>query len=246
MLKFKHIICAVAVLFCIQANAEVKLYTRKAKLEDFPTKITKVVIGGQSIIGLALKNEVNCRWRSSPFEFCDLDQYQTLSKDNSFYFLSLIQSEGIIFLSLSKGGADNETDNLKKPFEIVRLPLTSSTSFTGREIVYLGAFVDIIQTFTEDAMLSDITGYAGLSRYNRDNMGGRRIITDPDESDKCMSENTAGTVSSYIVSYGESGSYKLLISTDTHELFYYKVDRTSNSFSPNELNSFAKRNGKLD
>ena len=58
-----------------------------------------------------------------------------------------------------KGGKPDETDQLKKPFEVLRMPIASVDDPTGRELVFMGAFLDIIQRFTEEAMTSDRVAY---------------------------------------------------------------------------------------
>ena len=79
---------------CLPAPAQ-QMYTRKARLEDFPTRTLKVVAGGNSFLELSLKEEISSRWRVSPFEFCTVGEYESLKEDNGYYFLHLGTEEGI-------------------------------------------------------------------------------------------------------------------------------------------------------
>ena len=82
MRKFLKILTALLLLsISADALAQGRLYTRKAKLEDFPTRTTKVVTSSGSLLDLAFKEEVATRWRISPFEFCtpeELARYSTM------------------------------------------------------------------------------------------------------------------------------------------------------------------------
>ena len=73
------------------------------------------MLSGDSILELALREEVTVHWRISPFEFCSPEEYGQLRSSNNYYFLTLAQEEGIAYLILSKGGKEDETESLRKP-----------------------------------------------------------------------------------------------------------------------------------
>lgn len=240
-----------ALLFtCISASGQ-KLYTRKARLEDFPTKTLKVVAAGNSLLELCVRDEIASRWRISPFEFCDMEEYEELKEDNGYYFLRLGTVEGIAFLILTKGGKENETDNLKKPFEVVRIPIASMGNPSGRELMYMGAFIDIVQAFTEEAMISDQAAYSGLSWYNSRKLSGLRVLVNTDEADAVYQEGTPDTVVGLVIAPTsisfDSFCYKMLISAETHELYYFNKSKYKGSkdalFSKAEIRQFERRNG---
>jgi len=237
-------------LLCIPASAQ-KLYTRKAKLEDFPTKTLKVVAGGTSLLEICMRDEIASRWRISPFEFCTAEEYEKLREDNGYYFLRLGTVEGIAFMILTKGGKENESDNLKKPFEVVRIPIASIGDPSGRELMYMGAFIDIVQAFAEEAMISDQAAYSGLSWYNSRKLTGMRVHVNSEDVDTIFQEGTPGAVVGIVIAPTaisfRSYCYKMLISAETHELYYYGRTKYKGSkdalFSKAEIRQFERRNG---
>ena len=238
--------------FCLGAAAQGRLYTRKARLEDFPTRTTKVVIGGSSFLDLAFREEITTRWRISPYEFCTPEDYEALKTDSSLYFLNIASDAGVAFIVLTKGGLEDEKDNLKKPFEVARIPIASIDEPSGKELMFMGAFVDIMQAFVEDAMLSDQAAYAGLKWYNSRKFSGMQIcVNDSDRIDTLYlagSENTllGITVVPHLVQFG-SRCYKMLISADSHELYYFASVKyrgpMDTSFTDKEIKQFNRRNG---
>lgn len=233
------------------ASAQGKIYTKRARLEDFPAKTTKIVTGGNSLPELSLREEIITRWRISPFEFCTPSEFEELRTNSSYYFLYFSQSDGIMFLTLAKGGKEDETDSLKKPFEVVSMPIASVGDPSGRELMFMGAFVDIIQNYVEDAMISESTAYNGLKAYNSGKWRDKTVILDSDKVDEVYPTGAENTVLGLVItptaiSRG-SYCYKLLISADTNELFYYKRSKyrgsQDNSFTPAEIRKFTSGNG---
>ena len=209
----------------LTAYGQGKIYTRKMRLADFPTKTTKVVLEGNSFLELTLREEIAVHWRISPFEFCDQDEYERLRHSSDYYFLTLLQEEGLAYLTLAKGGKEGEKDQLKQAFEVIRMPMASVDDPTGRELVFMGAFLDIIQHFVEQAMLSDKTAYGGLAASNDVRLKGRTVYLDPDAADEAYLEEKADallaiTIAPVQVSFS-TFCYKMLISADTHELFFF-------------------------
>lgn len=245
------IFLGLALMFVCLSAAGQKLYTRKARLEDFPTRTLKVVAGGNSLLELSVRDEIASRWRISPFEFCTNEEYEELREDNSYYFMQLGTVEGIAFLILTKGGKEDESDNLKKPFEVVRIPIASIGNPDGRELMYMGAFIDIIQAFVEEAMISDQAAYSGLSWYNSRKLTGMKVLVNTEETDAAYHEGTPGTTVGIIIAPTaisfNSFCYKMLISADTHELYYFSKTKYKGSkdalFSKSEIRQFERRNG---
>ena len=141
-----HLFLTLALLLgSVAASGQGKVYTRKVRLGDFPTRTIKVVAEGNSFLALALREEVAVHWRISPYEFCTQAEYDALRSSNNYYFLSLAREGGIAFLILTKGGRDDEKESLKKPFEVVRMPIAAADYPSGQELIFLGAFLDINQ-----------------------------------------------------------------------------------------------------
>ena len=64
------------VLLCQTAGAQGKVYTRKARLADFPTRTIKVAGGGSPLLDITFREEISTRWRISPYEFCNAEDMQ--------------------------------------------------------------------------------------------------------------------------------------------------------------------------
>ena len=169
------LIFIVAALFPLYAQAQAQINTKKIKIADFPTKITKIVLTGNDFYDLALRDEIASRWRLSPYEFCTLEEFNVIKNSEDYYFLITADSRfktetenGITFLTLVKGGKGADK-GIGKMLEVVSLPICSSEDPSGREFTFMPAFVDIIQDYTTAAMERDIYGYAGL-RSNTENL----------------------------------------------------------------------------
>lgn len=165
----KYLIAVVLLTFAVgpEAFGQGRIYTRKARLADFQTKTTKVVLSGDSLLDIALREEVRRRWRISPFEFCDPEDFEALKNDSAYYFLYLSQDKsGLAYLSLLKGGNDDSFRSLEGKLEVVSIPFSPVTITSGREFVYLPALLDIIQFFVEESFTNSATNIFGLSYYN--------------------------------------------------------------------------------
>ena len=154
--------------------------------------------------------------------------------------------------------------------EVVSLPFASAEYPSGRELIFLPAFLDIIQNHTLEAMENDFNAYGGLSNTTR-NLGksgrmnivfsvddlnemtsepsdGRIIVMDEDEADGYMLDNVAGSLVSYVVAPTEpvkgSYCYKMLIDAQTHELYYYRrhkiTDKAGSGFLPEDIEKITK------
>lgn len=152
------------------ASGQAKINTKKVKIADLPTRTTKVVLGQGGIMDSALRDEVSARWRISPYEFCTVEEYNSLKENPDYYFLLIARSnekeyKGMLTLTLMKGGKAKAEDPQKRPVDVASLPISSSDFPSGREVVFLPALVDIIQDYVTRAMKSDGAGYSGFDIY---------------------------------------------------------------------------------
>lgn len=234
------------------------IQTRKVRLSDFPTKITKVVLAGSELFNNALQEEMARRWLASPYEFCSLAEYEALKNKPDYYFLIPASTRtkkeaepGIVTLTLLKGGVEKDDNPEKVGFDVISIPCCSAEMPSGREFVFLPAFLDIIQRFVNEAMTSDRVSYGGLSVYSRKLLRdtGRKVvlsaddlapglkedpswagngirILDEDDADQLFSEGADNVMVGYVVapSDPQKGAvcYKMIISADTHELCYFE------------------------
>ena len=257
----KLIILITALIMPLMAGAQAQITTKKVKIEDFTQKVTKVVLNGNPFYDTSFKDEVAARWRISPYEFCTLEEFEGLKGNDSYYFLILTQGQfrketapGLQFISLVKGGqgADKGIGDM---LEVVSLPFASAEYPSGRELIFLPAFLDIIQSHTLEAMENDFNAYGGLSNtaqklgkvgnmdivISEDDLNSLvseemtdsegMFITDEDYADSYMLDEVSGTLVSYVVAPSEpvkgSFCYKMLIDAQTHELYYYRKHKIS-------------------
>lgn len=247
MKNLRVLTIAALLLLPLLTFGQAKVYTRKAKLEDFTVKTTKVVSNGQALVEINLRDEVTSRWRLSSYEFCSVDDYDKFKNDNSYYFLRLISDGGLSFLALEKGGKEEDADRFKRPFEIVRIPIGATGMFLGADIIYMDAFIDIIQNFTEDAMGSDRSGYLGLETCNSRSLKGKSVCLDEEKAAAAYAEQQPDTLVPVCFAPAPGGEwcYKMLIDAETHELMYfnkvkYKSEGDEN-ISDREIANFKAR-----
>jgi len=255
MNKLRSLIVTAVILLSVPAlcNAQARIYTKKARMDDFTAKTTKVVAAGQSIVALTTQEEIRGRWRCSPYEFCSSAEYNRICKDNNYYFLEFLKEDGVVFLSLSKGGKEDDPDNRAKPFEVVRMPVASETASSGFEIAFIGAAVDVIQQFALEAMHSDVIGYSGLKAYSKKDLRNKQVILDPEKAEQALAAGTPDVVIGMVIAPSvvsfTSKCYKLLVSADTHELYYYSAERfdspSAKSFTAKDEALFTKRHGVI-
>ncbi len=173
-----------SVLLPFMAFGQAQIDTKKVKIGDFTQKITKVVLTGNQFHDASLKSEVTAKWTVSPFEFCTLSEFESLKGDENYYFLLTTKGQfkkesepGLMFLTLVKGG-QNSAKGIDGMLEIVTLPYASAEDPSGREMVFLPAFLDIIQNYTLDSMDKDVNAYVGLPNYslNISKSGGMTLV----------------------------------------------------------------------
>lgn len=236
----KILIILIAAIMPLLAAGQAQITTKKVKISDFTSKITKVVLTGNDFYDAALQEEVKARWRVSPYEFCTFEEFENLRNDSNYYFLlttnAMFKKEsepGLDVLTLVKGGTGATINSM---LEIVYLPFASTEEPSGRELVFLPVFLDIIQDHTLNSMDKDINGYTGLSNYTlnmakaanmtlvfseddlsneitgefRDlNFDSDMLIMDEDDADEYITGNASNALVSYIVTPTDAqpGSY---------------------------------------
>jgi hypothetical protein len=156
----------------LTASGQAQILTKKAKISDITDKTVKIVLTGNDFVDSDLIEEVKNRWRLSPYEFCTLKEFNDLKTDSDYYFLMFVKGQfrhestpGITFLTLVKGG-EEATKSIDKMLNVVTMPFAASEEPSGREFVFLPAFLDIIQDYARKALESDLHAYAGLSNYS--------------------------------------------------------------------------------
>ena len=231
-----------AMLFPILAGAQAQITTKKIKIADFPEKVTKIVLTGNDFYDLSLRDEIAAGWTLSPYEFCTLEEFNSLKYNDEYYFLITADGKfkkenepGLTFLTLIKGGK-GASEGINKMLEVVSLPIASAENPSGREFVFMPAFIDIIQDYTIAAMNNDINGYTGLISSTEDlkgtqnmefvfaecdlaadvdrpfrdlNFDSDMLLSDEDEVDSIMEKGTSNKIVSLVIVPDETpnGSY---------------------------------------
>jgi hypothetical protein len=262
----------------ILASGQAQITTKKAKIADFPNKVTKVVMPGNAFYDGAFQEVISSRWRVSPFEFCSLNEFDKLKGSDQYYFMMLTQGQfknenepGLQFITLIKGGAD-AAKGIDSMLEVVTVPFAAADFPSGRELIYLPALIDIIQNYTMSSIEKDFSNLGGLSAYatnltkankmeivfaeddlsdeiteaDKAAMAEKNIsITDSEEVDALADGKGSNTLVSYTVAPEEpvAGSfcYKMLIDTNTHELYYFRKHKISKKLSKGFLSEDIKR-----
>lgn len=274
----KFLILIMAVMLPILASGQAQITTKKAKIADFPNKVTKVVLPGNAFYDGAFQEVISSRWRVSPFEFCSLSEFDKLKGSDQYYFMMLTQGQfknenepGLQFITLIKGGAD-AAKGIDSMLEVVTVPFAAADFPSGRELIYLPALIDIIQNYTMSSIEKDFSNLGGLSAYatnltkankmeivfaeddlsneitdaDKAAMAEKNIsITDSEEVDALADGKGSNTLVSYTVAPEEpvAGSfcYKMLIDTNTHELYYFRKHKISKKLSKGFLSEDIKR-----
>ena len=186
--KILCILVAFAMLAPVALHGQAKVSTKKLKIADLATRTTKVVLGSGGMMDSALRDEVAARWRISPYEFCTVQEYNSLKEDPGYYFLLVARSDekkyrGLLTLTLMKGGKPKAEDPQKRPVDVASLPLCAADFPSGREVVFLPAMLDILQDYVAKAMRSDGAGYSGFDIYARQvrRTGIKRIFFSEDD-----------------------------------------------------------------
>lgn len=219
------------------AFAQAQIDTKKVKISDFTQKVTKVVLTGSALYDGVLQDEVAARWRISPYEYCTIDEFNSLKGSDKYYFLITTKGQfkkeaepSLQFLTLVKGGS-NASKGIDEMLEIVSMPISSADDPSGRELVFLPVFLTIIQEYTLDSMDRDYSAYLGLSNYtsNISKASEKNIVfsendiapnvemgdcasfnvTDEDSADEMIMNNAQNTLVSYVVAPSEpvNGSF---------------------------------------
>ena len=169
-------------LLTTDALGQAQITTRREKLKDFTSKITKVVLTGDDFMDEALKESVAATWTVSPYEFCSNEEFQSLKGNNNFYFLMIVKGQfrresepGIDMLTLVKGG-DGADKSINDMFEVVSFPFRPSEDPSGREFVMLPAFLKIIQNHAVELTDTEMKAYSSIGAKNTKKLRIKRIF----------------------------------------------------------------------
>lgn len=238
-----------------------KVYTKKARLQNYASKTTKIVLPDNPMLSTVLQNRMAGCWTLTAFEFCTEKEYESLKENKGYFFLRLAvvgseDGDGILTLIFEKGGKPGN-QSAEGAFEVVSIPVSSSPSglITAREEAMIPVLVDVIQQFTVDASNSDRVAYAGLPFYGTSpvKLRERKILfcekdvcqetaytlSSEDEMVKAIEAREPGTAVSFVVA-----PYKMIIGADDHKLLWYQKPRRNNAsvagFTESEISTLTR------
>lgn len=239
-----------------------KVYTKKARLQNYASKTTKIVLPDNPMLSTVLQSRMAGCWTLTAFEFCTEKEYESLKENQGYFFLrfALVGAEGedgILTLIFEKGGkAGNQSK--EGAFEVVSVPVSSSPAglITAREEAMIPVLVDVIQQFTIDASNSDRVAYAGLQFYGTSpvKLRERNVLfceqdviqetdyplSSPQEIIDAIEAREPGSAISFAVA-----PFKMIIAADDHRLLWYqKLKSTAPAaagFTDSEIKTITRR-----
>lgn len=194
---------------CIAARGQAKVYTKGFLLEDFPSAIVKVIPTGNVLFDLDFKTAITECWTISPWEMCDVDDFTRARTEPDSYVLSIVSSGGLVFLSLDKGGKEDDANKRRRPFNVAALPLATLENFGMGEYSRLPVWLDILQDYVSAAIENEKIAYAGLKYRN---------------NQKLPEQYSVATFTPTKPSKGDF-SYTLWYDEESHELYRYEKHR---------------------
>lgn len=226
----KYLLALALTLIPLLSRGQGQVYTRKAKLEDFASRTTKVVLTGMPVLDIILKEEISSRWRISPYEFCTAAEYERFKNRNLYYFLRFAKDSDFMYLIISKGGFESGEDSRTVAFDVLKMPVAPSDNSGGQEFIYMPAFIDIAQDFMMKAIESDRVAYGGLKTItSKRSTRGRLIYLSEEGAGKAFETAEKQAISGIVILPAENGArnycYKILIGSDDHLLYYYRRQR---------------------
>ena len=152
-MKKKYLLILLLFMSGVSAFAQGRIYTRKARLEDFPSRTTRVVLTGQEVFDAVLKEEISSRWMISPYEFCTVTDYTRDRYTGLYYFVRFTFDANFTYMTLTKSGDPEDENQLRQGFDVVMIPIAPAYMTGGDELVYLPAYIDIMQEYISRARL---------------------------------------------------------------------------------------------
>ncbi|MBR7157871.1 MAG: hypothetical protein IKD16_05690 [Bacteroidales bacterium] len=281
MKSFKKILIAlVAIFIAAPAVSQAQVFSKKEDLKDLNSKTLMVVLENNSMIDLTLKQAVEKEWSLSKIEFCDLDKFEKIKTDTSYYFLIRVKGifkkerePSIEFLSLLKGG-DEAYLGIDQMYDVLSLPFQQIDDPDGYIIPYIDAYINIIEAHVLRVQKKKIAATLGLSWYSNrlqelkdkiilvnevdlsdivskeeanDILKKSGKVVEEDEIYDAIDNKKANMV--YTICIGpdveKQGSYcyKMVVSADSHDIYYYRKQKVNSKnpkgFLPEDLKKIA-------
>ncbi len=221
----KYFLLFILLLHSFAGWGQLRIYTRSFMIQDLKSKPTKVVLNGSREFNSALRQEITSLWTITPFEFCTEAEYKKQMNNSDCYFLHTQTNKGIVFLSLDRGGKKNDDDALKRPVTLLSIPIYGEQDSSGRELIYMPAFISIIQDYAEAALNSECAAYRGLKSIKKRMPRYYTLYTDRAKADEAFASKYEDAASLLVISpdgkrIGKH-RYEMIIGTSDYRLYHY-------------------------
>ncbi len=265
MRDMRHFIILAASLFVFTGGlSQNSINQTRNTFNNYGKKTTKVVIPSTSLADLMLRDAVNRSWRISPFEFCDVAEYEKIKQDTNYFFLMRVDGmykkdlePKIEYLTLIKGGTEIKR-GLYSSHNIINLPIQQSEDLDGGNLFLIPAYVNIIQDHIYRIQENVLLAFKGSLIYSdrvsklkgktilfsKDQLGydisdgefislfkGKAKLVSASDIEEAVSNNRDKTAVAVVVipRGGTKGSYcyKMIITTDSHELLFLRRQKIS-------------------
>jgi len=221
----KYLLLFILLFQSVSGWGQLRIYTRQYLLQDFKSKPTKVVLSGSREFKAALRQEITSLWTITPFEFCSQAEYSKQKNSSDCYFLHTEVSKGIVYLTLSRGGQKNDNDALKRPVTLVSLPIAGEQDDSNRAVIYMPAFITLIQDYSEAAINSEFAAYSGIKFMSTKRPKNCTLYTDPEEADKAFKSQYVDAASLLVISPDGNPKgkprYEMAFGTSDYRLYHY-------------------------
>ncbi len=281
-IKF-FLIALTATLLAIPAVSHAQVFSKKEDLKDLNSKTLMVVLENNSMIDLTLKQAVEKEWELSKVAFCNLDEFEKIKTDTSYYFLIRVKGifkkerePAIEFLSLLKGGPEAYM-GLDGMYDVLSLPFQTIDDPDGYITPYIDAYINIIEAHVLRVQKKKIAATLGLSWYSNrlQELKNKIVLVNKNDLSELVSEESADEMLkgsgkvveedviheavdnkkqkiAYTICIGpnveQQGSYcyKMVISADSHDIFYYRKQKVNaknpKGFLPEDIKKIALPN----
>lgn len=177
-------LAVVSLLVSTITYAQPKLFSKKHDLKDIGKKNLMVVTGNNSFLNMSIKESVTKLWDLSKVNFCDMEEFEKIKSDSSYYFLVRLDGKfkkeddpGIEFLSLLKGGTEALVGT-ESMYDVLSLPLKPANGSGDYILPFIDTYIKIFKAHVKRVQDNKIVANTmGLSFYaNRLGKIGKKII----------------------------------------------------------------------
>lgn len=147
----KSILAALLSLTCTLSFAQLQVQTKKYKIADFTEKTMKVVMTGNPLLDVSLRDELQRIWNISTYEFCDMAEFQASKKNDDLYFMLLTEASfrkdrqaGVRCFTIYKGNSE-AGENVDGLYEVIAIPFCGTEDINASHLTFLPAILTILQ-----------------------------------------------------------------------------------------------------